>query len=141
MLKCIVLLAEDFEDTREVFAFYLRQEGFGVHDLPDGDHVLPLAIELQPDVIVLDLALPGMDGFTLIGMLRIHPLTARIPIVILSAHAYPEDETRARAAGASAFLRKPCLPGELAAALKTVSESCGRAFATAESEQPPAASV
>ena len=43
VLKCIVLLAEDFDDTREVFAFYLREAGFAVHDLPDGDHVLPLA--------------------------------------------------------------------------------------------------
>ena len=140
MVKCIVLLAEDFEDTREVFAFYLRQEGFAVHDLPDGDRVLPLAIELQPDVIVLDLALPGIDGYVLIDALRGHPLTAQMPIVILSAHAYPEDEERARALGASAFLRKPCLPDELASVLRAVSESCARAF-TAESDQTPAAAV
>ncbi|HEV7500618.1 MAG TPA: response regulator [Vicinamibacteria bacterium] len=130
MLKCIVLLAEDFEDTRDVFAFYLRREGFAVHDLPDGERVLPLAIELQPDVIVLDLALPGVDGYALTTQLRAHPLTASLPIVILSAHAYPEDEQRARDAGASAFLRKPCLPHELAATLREVSESCAGAADT-----------
>jgi CheY-like chemotaxis protein len=124
VLKCIVLLAEDFEDTRDVYSFYLRQEGFSVHDLPDGDRVLPLAIELQPDVVVLDLALPGTDGYALTAQLKAHPLTAHMPIVILSAHAYPEDEERAREAGATAFLRKPCLPHELAAMLKQVSESC-----------------
>jgi CheY-like chemotaxis protein len=138
VLKCIVLLAEDFDDTREVFAFYLREAGFAVHDLPDGDHVLPMAIELQPDVVVLDLGLPGKDGLTLTEALRSHPLTAHMPVVILSAHAYPEDEQRAREAGASAFVRKPCLPADLATALKSVSESCGRAF-DATSDQPAAA--
>jgi CheY-like chemotaxis protein len=139
VLKCIVLLAEDFEDTRDVYAFYLRQEGFSVHDLPDGERVLPLAIELQPDVVVLDLALPGVDGYALTALLRAHPLTSQMPIVILSAHAYPEDEQRARDAGASAFLRKPCLPHDLAATLKQVSESCRSALDSAGGQ--PAAAV
>jgi len=135
----MVLLAEDFDDTREVYAFYLRREGFTVHDLPDGERVLPLTVELQPDAVVLDLALPGVDGYALAAELRAHPLTAHIPIVVLSAHAYPEDEQRARDAGADAFLRKPCLPGELADTLKRVSESCNRAFPAAAGGQPAAA--
>jgi len=139
VLKCMVLLAEDFDDTREVYAFYLRREGFTVHDLPDGERVLPLTVELQPDAVVLDLALPGVDGYALAAELRAHPLTAHIPIVVLSAHAYPEDEQRARDAGADAFLRKPCLPEELADTLKRVSESCNRAFPAAASGQPAAA--
>jgi CheY-like chemotaxis protein len=138
MLKCIVLLAEDFDDAREVFAFYLRQEGFAVQDLPDGDRVLPLAMELQPDVIVLDQSLPGVDGLALTAQLRAHPLTRGIPIVILSAHAYPEDEQRARDAGAAAFLSKPCPPDTLAATLRKVSQSCNGAFA-AGTGQPAAA--
>lgn len=132
MLKCLVLLAEDFEDTRDVYAFYLRREGFAVQDLPDGDRVLPLALELVPDVVVLDLSLPGIDGYALAAALRAHPITAHIPIVVLSAHAYPENEQRAREAGATAFLRKPCLPGDLAETLKRVSESCQRAFTSIE---------
>jgi CheY-like chemotaxis protein len=131
LLKCTVLLAEDFEDTRDVYAFYLRLEGFTVHDLPDGTRVLALAIELQPDVVVLDLALPGVDGYALTAELRAHPLTAHLPIVVLSAHAYPEDEQRARDAGASAFLRKPCLPAELAATLRRVSDTCDEKAADA----------
>ena len=138
MFKCMVLLAEDFEDTREVYAFYLRREGFTVHDLPDGDSVLSLAQKLQPDVVVLDLALPGVDGYALAAGLRGHPLTARIPIVVLSAHAYPEDEQRALEAGAAAFLRKPCLPAELAATLRAVSENCRTAFTSPESGRPAA---
>jgi CheY-like chemotaxis protein len=139
VLKCIVLLAEDFEDTRDVFAFYLRREGFTVHDLPDGERVLALALEMQPDVVVLDLALPGVDGYALATALRAQPLTARIPIVVLSAHAYPEDEQRALQAGASAFLRKPCLPAELADTLRAVSENCRTPFTSPETGQPAAA--
>ena len=139
MLKCMVLLAEDFEDTRDVYAFYLRREGFTVHDLPDGRQVLSLAVELQPDVVVLDISLPGVDGYALAAALRAHPLTARIPIVVLSAHAYPEDEKRAREAGATAFLRKPCLPAELAETLKRVSENCKTPLAAPESGLPAAA--
>ena len=139
MVKCIVLLAEDFEDTRDVYAFYLRREGFTVHDLPDGDSVLSRALETQPDVVVLDLGLPGVDGYVLAAALRAHPLTAPIPIVVLSAHAYPEDEQRAREAGAAAFLRKPCLPAELADTLRAVSENCRTALSSPESGRPAAA--
>ena len=138
MLKCLVLLAEDFEDTRDVYAFYLRREGFVVHDLPDGSRVVPLAVEMQPDAVVLDLSLPGIDGYSLAAALRASPLTAHIPIVVLSAHAYPEDERRALAAGAAAFLRKPCLPADLADAIKRVSENCQRAFVAPEGGQPAA---
>jgi CheY-like chemotaxis protein len=139
VLKCLVLLAEDFEDTRDVYAFYLRREGFAVQDLPDGHRVLPLALEMQPDVVVLDLSLPGIDGYALAAALRAHSATAHIPIVVLSAHAYPEDEQRAREAGATAFLRKPCLPGDLADTLRRVSENCQRAFTSPEGGQQRAA--
>ena len=132
MIQCIVLLAEDFDDAREVYRLYLEREGFAVHDLPDGTRVVPLAIELQPDVIVLDLALPGVDGWEVARQLRDHPLTAYVPIVVLSAHAYPEDEERARAAGAAAFLRKPCSPIELAATLRRASAPCNNKFEGAD---------
>ena len=139
MLKCLILLAEDFEDTRDVYSFYLRREGFTVHELPDGTCVLSLAIEAQPDVVVLDLGLPGIDGCSLAAELRAHPQTAQTPIVVLSAHAYPEDEQRAREAGAAAFLRKPCLPAELAETLKRVSENCKRGSTAPDPGQPEAA--
>jgi CheY-like chemotaxis protein len=87
---------------------------------------------MRPDVVVLDLSLPGIDGYALAAALRAHSATAHIPIVVLSAHAYPEDEQRAREAGATAFLRKPCLPGDLAETLKSVSESCQRAFTSVD---------
>jgi CheY-like chemotaxis protein len=126
MVKCLVLLADDVEDAREAYALYLERRGFSVHQIGDGDRVVPLAIELQPDVIVLDLAMPGLDGWAATAQLRAHPLTRDIPIVVLTAHAYAEHESRALAAGASLFLRKPCSPPALADALLGVSESCQR---------------
>lgn len=138
MLKCLVLLAEDFADAREVYSLYLRLEGFAVHEVADGAGVATLAIELQPDVVVLDLGLPGLDGLAVAGQLRAHPLTAHVPIVVLSAHAYPEHEERARTAGAAAFLRKPCSPVELAATLRRVSATCGEAQPGRDLPSPPA---
>jgi two-component system cell cycle response regulator DivK len=136
MLKCMVLLAEDFDDAREVYALYLEKAGFIVHDLASGDAVMPLAIELQPDVVVLDVVLPGMDGLSVARQIRAHPLTAHVPIVMLSAHAFPDDERRAREAGADVFLCKPCPPDELAAALVRVSENCREKLEKGGGRQP-----
>jgi DNA-binding response OmpR family regulator len=139
MLKCMVLLAEDFDDARELYRLYLEMAGFAVNDVPSGDRVLPLAVEMQPDVVVVDLGLPGLDGASVTAQLRAHPITAHIPIVVLSAHAYVEDEARALHHGAAAFLRKPCPPDELVATLLRVSEPCRRKQEAAGSGQPAAA--
>jgi DNA-binding response OmpR family regulator len=139
MLKCIVLLAEDFDDARELYRLYLEMAGFAVHDLPCGDRVLPLALEIQPDVVVVDLGLPGLDGASVTAQLRAHAHTAHIPIVVLSAHAYGEDEARALYHGAAAFLRKPCPPDELVATLLRVSESCRQKQDAGGAGEPAAA--
>ena len=137
-LKCIVLLADDAEDAREAYALYLSRNGFSVYQLDDGSRVAGMAIEMQPDVIVLDLGMPGLDGWRTTALLRAQPLTAHIPIVILSGYAYPNDERRALEAGASVFLSKPCSPPVLAEALKQASASCARKAATAQGTPPPA---
>ena len=137
-MKCIVMLADDAEDAREAYAFYLSRNGFTVYQLDDGSRVAGLAIELQPDVIVLDLGMPGLDGWRTTALLRAQPLTSHIPIVILSGHAFPHDEQRALEAGASVFLTKPCSPPVLAEALKQASPSCARKATVAEGTPPPA---
>jgi CheY-like chemotaxis protein len=138
MLKCMVLLAEDFDDARELYRLGLENAGFAVHDIASGEVVMPLAIELRPDVVVLDVAMPGLDGLSVAAQLRAHPVTAHLPIVVLSARAFPEDEARARAAGAAAFLRKPCLPDELVATLVRVSETCRQKQDACSSGRPDA---
>jgi CheY-like chemotaxis protein len=128
--KCTVLLVDDVSDSREMYAFFLRTSGYAVHEAGDGADAVAIALEFRPDVVVMDLSLPGIDGITAIRRLAAHADTAAIPIVVLSARTFPEDEARAREAGAAAFLAKPCTPEALAAAVRVVSERCDQAFAT-----------
>ena len=127
--RCNVLLVDDARDSREMYAFFLRAAGYGVHEAIDGFDAVTMAVELRPDVIVMDLTLPRLDGFTAIERLAAHPETKSIPVVVLSAHAFPDDERRALEAGAAAFLGKPCLPGLLASTVRAVSETCNEAMA------------
>ena len=128
--RCTVLLVDDVSDSREMYAFFLRSAGYAVHEAGDGSDAVEIAMEFHPDVIVMDLSLPSVDGFTAISSLAANVETAAIPVVVLSGHTFPADEQRARAAGAAAFLAKPCPPDVLAATVRMVSETCDQAFAT-----------
>jgi CheY-like chemotaxis protein len=139
--RCHVLLVDDARDSREMYAFFLRAAGYAVHEATDGANAVAMAIELRPDVVVMDLTLPLLDGFAAIARLAEHPETADIPVVVLSAHTFPDDERRARAAGAAAFLAKPCHPDLLAREVRRVSERCDEAMAAVippSSAAPPA---
>ena len=136
--RCNVLLVDDSRDSREMYAFFLRAAGYAVHEAVDGADAVTMAVELRPDVIVMDLTLPMVDGFTAIEGLASNPDTASIPVVVLSAHAFPDDERRAREVGAAAFLGKPCHPDLLASTVRAVSETCDEAMAAAT---PPPASA
>ncbi len=129
--RCSVLLVDDARDSREMYAFFLRGWGYGVHEAIDGGDAVAIAVELRPDVIVMDLTLPYMDGYTAIAGLAANPETAGIPVVVLSAHTFPEDERRATEAGAAAFLGKPCHPDLLARTVRAVSGTCDEAMAAA----------
>ena len=126
--RCTVLLVDDVHDSREMYAFFLRASGYAVHEAADGSDVLAMAVEFRPDVVVMDLSLPSMDGWTAMASLAAHPDTAAIPVVILSAHTFPADEQRAKETGAAAFLAKPCPPDLLARIVRQVSDSCEQAF-------------
>lgn len=132
--RCTVLLVDDVCDSREMYAFFLRTAGYAVHEAADGGDAVTVALEFRPDVIVMDLSLPSMDGWTAIASLSGNPETATIPVIVLSAHTFPADEERAREAGAAAFLAKPCAPDDLARIVRSVSESCDRAFTVRPSE-------
>ena len=113
-----ILIVDDFEDARELYAEYLRLRGFEVTGAADGPAALHLAIPSHYDLIILDLALPRMDGIAVLRALRKDPGTARTPIIILSASVGTEPREETLRAGADLFLEKPCLPEELEAAVK-----------------------
>jgi CheY-like chemotaxis protein len=136
--RCTVLLVDDVCDSREMYAFFLRASGYAVHEAGDGSDALEMAVEFRPDVIVMDLSLPFVDGFSAIERLSTHVETAAIPIVVLSARTFPADEARARAVGAAAFLAKPSAPDILARTVRVVSDSCDRAFSEIPAAAPAA---
>lgn len=108
-----ILLVEDFDDAREMYRDYLEFAGFQVDTARDGHEALDKARSLMPDLILMDLSLPGLDGWEATRMLKGDPATRHLVIVALSAHALAAEGERARLAGCDGFIAKPCLPHDL----------------------------
>jgi CheY-like chemotaxis protein len=111
--KPLILLVEDFVDAREMYRDYLEFSGFDVETAGDGLAAIVKARELNPDLILMDLSLPGMDGWEATRQLKADPETAHLTIIALSAHAMAAEGDRARKAGCNGFIAKPCLPPDL----------------------------
>jgi two-component system cell cycle response regulator DivK len=130
-MRPFVLLVEDFDDAREMYRDYLEFSGFRVETARDGREAIEKARALRPHLILMDLSLPGIDGWEATRILKNDPATAELVIVALSAHALAPEGDRARAAGCDGFIAKPCLPtdlvAEIGAHLKLHPEPHGRA--------------
>jgi len=109
----LILVVEDFDDAREMYRDYLEFAGFRVETARDGREAIEKAGALQPDLILMDLSLPGIDGWEATRLLKASPETRQIIIIALSAHALATEGERARAAGCDGFIAKPCLPPDL----------------------------
>ena len=109
----LVLIVEDYEDAREMYAEYLQYAGFRVAEARNGMEALQIAQEKLPDVILMDLALPGMDGWEATRRLKSDERTRRIPVIAVTGHALSGHSDTARKAGCDAFVSKPCLPDAL----------------------------
>jgi two-component system, cell cycle response regulator DivK len=112
----LVLLVEDDRDTREMYSEYLSYSGLRVAEAPSGFRALDCVREQTPDVVVTDIAMPGMDGLELSRRLRAEPPMRDVPIIAVSGHPTP----RARDAGCNLMLEKPCTPDELLHAIEDV---------------------
>jgi CheY-like chemotaxis protein len=115
-----VLLVDDFTDAREMYAEYLSYSGFDVIQAADGMEALRCAAERLPDVILMDLALPVLDGWEVTRRLKADPRTAHIPVVALTGHALSWLLEAAERAGCEAWLTKPCLPEDLVREVRRV---------------------
>jgi two-component system, cell cycle response regulator DivK len=111
----LILLVEDFDDAREMYSDYLTFSGFRVATAINGQQAVDQARTLNPDLILMDLSLPGIDGWQATRILKGDPATAHLIIVALSAHALAADGEGARSAGCDGFIAKPCLPPDLVA--------------------------
>jgi CheY-like chemotaxis protein len=105
-----VLIVEDDEDCRYVYGIVLEGHGFSVVTARSGDEGLRLAREKRPSAILMDVSIPGVDGWTATERLKADPLTSGIPVIIVTAHAFPEDVARAEQVRCDGFLTKPCEP-------------------------------
>ena len=109
----LVLVVDDYADNRQMYAKFLKYKGLQVAEAEDGVTALKKAYELHPDVILMDLSLPGIDGWQATRELKADPRTRDIPIVVVTGHALGGVADSARAAGCDAFMTKPCAPDEV----------------------------
>jgi two-component system, cell cycle response regulator DivK len=116
----LVLVVDDYQDAREMYAEFLVASGLRVAEAESGEEAVEKARALLPDVIVMDLSLPGMDGWTATRVLKQDERTRRIPVVALTGNARADARASAHEAGCDAFLCKPCLPEEMLATLRQV---------------------
>jgi CheY-like chemotaxis protein len=114
----LVLVVDDYDDAREMYAESLAVNGFRVAEASDGAKAVELARTLTPDVILMDLSLPGIDGWEATRQLKADARTQHIPVVALTGHVLSSSLDAARAAGCDRFVVKPALPDIVIAAVR-----------------------
>jgi CheY-like chemotaxis protein len=115
-----VLIVDDSADARALYGEYLEFCGFRVATARDGMEAVFQAQQDVPDIIIMDLSMPRLDGWEAIRQLKAHPRTAGIPVIAVSAYANREAVERVREAGAEVCLSKPCLPSQVARAIRAL---------------------
>ena len=108
--KGTILIVEDDEDTQYVYRLILEANGFDVLAATSGTDGLRLAREEHPSAVLMDVSIPGMDGWTVTRILKQEKATAELPVIVITAHAFPEDREMAEHVGCDGFLTKPCEP-------------------------------
>jgi two-component system, cell cycle response regulator DivK len=114
----LVLMIDDVEDNRDMYAQIVSHAGWRAAAAADGEEGLKLAEALKPNVIVLDMGLPKMDGWEVANRLKSAPATSGIPVIALTGHVTREARQRAITAGVDEFIAKPCLPVDLVEAIR-----------------------
>lgn len=104
----LVLVVEDFEELYELYSDFLAGVGFAVEGSSTGEQAIDEARRLLPDVIIMDLGLPRMNGWEAIQLLKSEPATRHIPVIALTGHVQTRFAELARQAGADRVLLKPC---------------------------------
>jgi two-component system, cell cycle response regulator DivK len=117
-LPPLVLLIDDVDDNADMYAQFLEFEGYQVEIAVNGAEGMEKARALKPKVIVMDLSMPVLDGWKATRQLKDDEATREIPIVVLTAHAMKGTAHTVAAAGANAYLVKPCPPEDLEAEVR-----------------------
>jgi DNA-binding response OmpR family regulator len=117
-----VLIVEDDPDARKVLSLILKLDGYQVHTASGGQEAIEALADLVPDLLLLDVMMPGMDGYQVCEWVRANPAVALVPVVMLSGKADPESVARGMEVGADEYLAKPITPSKLTTQLRTVLE-------------------
>jgi two-component system cell cycle response regulator DivK len=113
-----ILVVEDQEDNRIILRDLLSDAGYEVIEVGDGEKALSAAAAHYPDVIIMDIQLPLLDGYEATRRIKADPALRRIPIIVVTSYALSDDETKARAAGCDAYVAKPFSPRALLAKIR-----------------------
>ena len=113
-----ILIVDDYPDALDVWDLYLRASGFDVLRAEDGNEALRTACEHVPDLVVMDLELPGLSGCQVASALRERAETRHIPLIASTGHSLPAKLDEARRSGFDLILIKPCDPAELVDAIR-----------------------
>lgn len=120
MAKETILIVEDEKDIIEMIEYNLQKEGYTTVSVLTGEDALPAAKRENPDLIILDLMLPGIDGFEVCKKLKSNELTSQVPIIMLTAKSREADKVAGLELGADDYITKPFSPRELTARIKAV---------------------
>jgi DNA-binding response OmpR family regulator len=115
-----ILVADDEEDLRELVAYRLTRSGYHVIGAGDGQEALELAAARTPDLMVLDVMMPKLDGYELTRRVRAEAALRSIPVILLTARSQESDIDRGFEVGADDYLKKPFNPDELVARVRAV---------------------
>ena len=108
-----ILIVDDYVDALDIWSFYLQGMGYRVSTAIDGTSAIVKAKSLRPDLVVLDLELPGISGFEVARTLRSHPDTTHIPLIAATGYSHLRQLSLAREVGFDAIIVKPCDPDML----------------------------
>ena len=123
----LILVVDDYQDAREMYAEYLQFSGFRVAKARNGNEAVAQAFSMRPDLILMDLSLPGMVGWEASRVLKADERTRHIPVVALTGHALAGASEGARKAGCDSFVTKPCLPDDLVVEVRRMLDTVKKA--------------
>ena len=119
----LVLIVDDHQDNRFIYRSMLVHLGYRVAEAGDGNQAITMARAEQPDAILMDMSLPGLDGWSATRALKDDPATAAIPVIALTAHVSERHRGEAMAAGCDAYLGKPVAPRQVEAEVRRLIEA------------------
>ncbi len=114
-----ILVIEDTEDNRRILRDLLTHAGFEIEEAMDGERGVAMAAEYQPDLVLMDIQLPLIDGYEATRRIKANPKTKHIPIIAVTSYALSGDDAKATAAGCDGYIAKPYSPRQILALIRS----------------------